>query len=563
MKNSNNPLYENLKSPIEHFYKREKETPNKVWLRQPYGDSWKEFTWAESGQIARRMATALHKLGLQKGDHIAMISKNCYELYLSDIAIMMAGYISIPLYATLNAVEFKEVLEKSAAKALFVGKLDEWSSKEQMLPDGMPIISLPQYDNCAKVNIGLKWDDLIAQNEPMEGNPTPRLDDIWSILFSSGTTGSPKGVLHDNRNAAMIIRNEEVNGNLGINEIENPSILSYLPFNHIGDRVYTELLSLGFGTEISFVESIDTFAKNLKDVRPTVFGGVPRIWTKLYMGVLAKVPQKKLNLYLKIPILSGYIKQKIKKELGLDNAKLFITGAAMTPPVIKNGFRQLDVRLREVYGMTETMIGIVNTPKHEDKDGTAGKLICNAMIKIDPDTSEVLMFAPWNMKGYYNEPEKTAEVLRDGWIYSGDKGEMDSDGFVKVIGRVKDAFKTTKGEFIVPTTIENHFDNEYIEQICVAGLGLTQPIALINLSEKGMTEDKAIIHKSITEELKAVNAKLANHERVSTVIITKEIWTIENDILTPTMKIKRGKIDEKYMPQFFKWDENSETLIWE
>ncbi len=563
MQDENNLLFQNLSSPIEHFYNREKGTPDKVWMRQPYGDTWKEITWGEAGQMARRLATALQGLGLKKGDHVAMISKNCHHLIISDLAIMMAGCVSVPLYATLNAEEFNVVLGKSGAKALFVGKLDEWSSKEKYVEEGMPVIRFPHYQNCEKINLGHDWDELLNSNSPMTESPVPQMDELWSILFSSGTTGSPKGVMHSQENAALVIRNEEFYNDLGLNDVKNPKILSYLPFNHIADRVYTELFSLGFGTEISFVESIDTFAKNLKDTSPTVFGAVPRIWTKLYSGILAKVPQKKLDLLLKIPIVSGFIKNKIKNGIGIDKSEIFITGSAITPANIKNGFAALGIELRELYGMTETLIGVTNSPKSGDKNGTVGKPIANAEVKIDPDTSEILMSAPWIMKGYYNDPEQTAEILKDGWIYSGDKGTMDSDGFVRVIGRVKDTFKTTKGEYIVPTLIEGHFDNEYIEQICVAGLGIPQPIALVNLSEKGLQEDKTTVNSSIIEELDKVNTKLAGHERISTLIVTKDIWSVENKLLTPTMKIKRGKLDEKYGPSFFNWHEDSDKLIWE
>ena len=446
---------------------------------------------------------------------------------------------------------------------MFVGKLDEWSSKEKALSENMPVVRFPHYDNCERITIGSDWDELLSNNEPLQESPVPNINDLWSILFSSGTTGSPKGIMHTHKNAALIVRNEELYDDLGLKGITEPKILSYLPFNHLADRVYTELFSFGFGTEISFVESINSFAKNLKDTSPTVFGAVPRIWTKLYMGILAKVPQQKLDMLLKIPIVSGFIKNKIKKGIGIDKAEIFITGSAITPTNIKIGFAALGIQLRELYGMTETLIGLTNSPKHGDKFGTVGKAIANAQVKIDPKTSEILLYAPWNMKGYYKDEEKTAEILRDGWIYSGDKGSMDKDGFVKVIGRVKDSFKTTKGEYIVPTLLEGHFDNEFIEQLCVAGLGIPQPIALVNLSEKAIEEDREVVSKSLIEDLSVINSKLPNHERISTLIVTKDVWSVDNKLLTPTMKIKRGTIDEKYGPQYLSWHEHQDQLIWE
>ena len=557
-------LYENLKTQLEYFYEWEKNTPNKVFLRQPYGDTWKTLTYAEAGQEARRMTTALRQMGLQKGAHISIISRNCYHWILADLAIMIGGYVSTPFYANLSADQLEEVIKKSDTKAVFVGKLDDWEGMKAGIPSDMPVIRFPQYEGCAEIDRGQHWEEVVAAHEPFEGNPLPKLNDIWTLIFTSGTTGSPKGVVHDYENVALILRNEVLTNILKIRDTKAPAFFSFLPLNHIAERAAVELMALLSGGTISFAESLNTFAKNLQDTQPTLFFAVPRIWTKFYLGILNKMPQKKLNLYLKIPFLSGMVKKKIKQSLGLTRANLILTGASITPESLKQWYRKLGIDLREVYGMTENGGGFTIMPENGHKAHTVGKPFPHAEGKIHPDTGEIMMKLPWMMKGYYKEPEKTAEVLVDGWLHTGDKGLIDEDGYFKIIGRVKDAFKTSKGKFIVPTILEDKFsDNAYIEQICVAGLGIPQPVAIVNLSEIGLTTHKDQVTSNLKERLSEVNKELHGHDRISTIIIAKDAWSPENKLLTPTLKVRRGAVDERYLDHCLAWHEAKDSVIWE
>lgn len=555
---------ENLKTQLEYFYKWEKNTPDKVFLRQPYGDTWKTLTYAEAGQEARRMTTALRSMGLKKGAHISIISKNCYHWVLADLAIMMGGYVSTPFYANLSSDQLAEVIKKSDTEAVFIGKLDEWNSMKAGIPAGMPVIRFPHYNGAAKVDRGLNWNDLVAANEPFEGNPLPKLNDIWTLIFTSGTTGSPKGVVHDYENVALILRNEVQTNILKVRDTKDPNFFSFLPLNHIAERAAVELMALFCGGRISFAESLDTFAKNLQDTQPTMFFAVPRIWTKFHLGILSKMPQKKLNLLLKIPFISGKVKKKIKHGLGLSRANLILTGASITPESLKQWYRRLGIDLREVYGMTENGGGFTLMPEGAHKPHTVGKPFPGAQGKIHPETGEIMMKLPWMMKGYYKEPEKTAEVLVDGWLHTGDKGEIDEDGYFKIIGRVKDAFKTSKGKYIVPTTLEDKFsENAYIEQICVAGLGMPQPLAIINLSEIGLAAPKDEVTSNLKEQLAEVNKELHGHDRISTIIVAKDAWSPENKLLTPTLKVRRGAVDERYLNNCLSWHEAKDKIIWE
>ncbi|MFK7935057.1 MAG: AMP-binding protein [Saprospiraceae bacterium] len=556
-------LHEDLITPIEYFYQHEKNKPNAPFLKQPEGDKWHVTTFKEAGQQARSMVNALRNMGLKKGDHIAIISKNCAHWVMADIAIMMGGYVSTPFYPNLASDQLQTVLEISECKAAFVGKFDTWDNIDGGLPADFPIIKFPHLPGSAKVTRGLDWNDLVAQNEPVQENYIPNIKDMWSILFTSGTTGTPKGVVHDYENAALIARNEKLTNTLKAFTTRDAAFFSFLPLNHIAERAAVELGSLMGGAPISFAESLDTFAKNLQDTQPTFFFAVPRIWTKFQLGILSKMPQKKLNRLLSIPIVSSLVKKKIKKGLGLSRANTTLTGASITPESTKQFFRKLGINLREVYGMTENFGGFSLMPENGHKPNTIGKPFPNCAAKIDPNTGEIMMSVPYVMKGYYKEPELTAKVFDDGWLRTGDKGLMDEDGYLKIVGRVKDAFKTSKGKFIVPTILEDKFSgNDLIEQICVAGLGVPQPIALVNLSEIGQKEDQAAVTAKLNDTLKEVNSHLHGHEVISTIIVAKEPWTPENNLLTPTLKIRRGAIDERFMGDYQSWHDEKDKVLW-
>lgn len=555
-----------IMSPIEHFFKWESKIPENTFLRQPEGKNWKTITYKEAGQQARKVASYLQALGLEKGSHIGLISKNCYHWILADLAIMMAGYVSVPFYASLTAKQLGEVMEKSDCKAIFVGKMEKWDSEKDKCLENFPVIRFPHYKGNKQISIGEGWDEILKTHEALQENIKPDLDDLWTIIFTSGTTGSPKGVMHTQRNAALVIHTEEKHNFLKTFDqpVGGNRYFSFLPMNHIAERAAVELAVLMNGGSISFAESLDTFAQNLRDTSPTFFFAVPRIWTKFHLGVLANTPQEKLDKLLKIPIMSGMVKKKIRKALGLTDATVMLTGASITPEPLKQWYRSLGMNLREVYGMTENFGGFSIMPDDEHRADSVGKPVPGARGKIDPDTGEILMDLPYMMKGYYKDPELSAEVLAGGWMHTGDKGEMDDDGFFKVIGRVKDTFKTAKGKFVTPTVIEEEFGGqELIEQICVSGLGLTQPVAIVCLSEIGQREPRDKVQSELQNQLTEVNAKLEAHERLSAIVIADDPWSDDNGMLTPTLKIRRGAIYDRYKDKLESWCDREDKIIWE
>ena len=555
---------ENAKTLLDHFYEFEKSKANEVYLRQPINGNWKTYTWAEVGNQARRMASAIKAMGLPPKTHIGILSKNCAHWIMADIAIMMSGHVSVPFYATLTADSLREVLDLSDTKVLFVGKLETWESQKEGVSEAIKCISFPHLPGNSEVTGFSTWDELVNSHEPMTEEFHPALDELFTIKYTSGTTGTPKGVMLTYGSVATLLETERQTNMLKLFEGDEHRYFSYLPLNHIAERNIVEAASLATGGSVSFVESLDTFAQNLQDTRPNVFLAVPRIWTKFHLGILGKLPQSRLNILLKIPIINNLIRKKIKTGLGLDQAKIMLTGAAPMPVHLLNWYEKLGIIIQEVYGMTENCAGCTLMPAEGIKPGTVGKPLGNVEIRIDKATGEVLTKAPWNMIGYYKAEDKTKEVLRDGWIYTGDQGEVTSDGYLKLTGRVKDTFKTSKGKYIVPAPIEWNFaKSEYIEQICIVGLGIPQPMALINLSEIGQDAGKAVVTEHLNELLDAVNPKMEAYKRVKKIIVMSEPWSVENEILTPTMKIKRNVLNQLYNDKFEDWYAAADTVIWE
>ena len=549
-----------------NFYEWERRLKDKPFLRQPFGDKWEEYTWGETGQMARKLATGLKTLGLPPKSHIGLMSKNCREWIIADLAIYMAGYVSVPFFPNLNSKELQSLLQFGDVSALFMGKVNAWDEIKNGIPDDMPLIAFPHYKDCSKISEGHQWFDFINKFEPQQGDFYPDRSDMWTIIFTSGTTGTPKGVVLDyqtNENTECLTTPEH--NPLRVDFNGKNSFFSYLPLNHIAERIVVEFTCFRYGGTISFTESLETFAQNLGSVQPTVFFGVPRIYTKFQMGILSKFPQEKLNKLLSIPIVSSLLKMVLKKKLGLSKAKSIVTGAAPMQESQRVWYRSLGVNITNGYGMTENCAICTQLPGEiTDKPGSVGKAQPKVDIKIDSETGEILMRGPYVMKEYYNDPETTNNTIKDGWLYTGDRGRIDDEGNLYITGRVKDTFKTTTGEFVEPGRIEALFgDVTEFEQICVVGFGIASPILLAVPSEGANSIDKDTLKQQLSSKLESVNKDQVSHRKVSTIVIMKEAWNPDNGILTPTMKIKRVKIDEKFMSKYNEWHENSEAIIWE
>ena len=544
----------NYLTPLDYLYQWEKNSPNKIYLRQPRKRIWQEYSWQQVANEARRMAAALQDLQVQKGDRVAIISKNCAEWIIADLAIMMVGAISVPLYPTQSDDSIEYVLQHSGASLVFVGKLDNPQHIQNIIPHTIKQVGF----NYAGVKAPLMWNDLIAKHAPITNAFHPTLSDTFTIVYTSGTTGHPKGVVHDFAGASFAATHGVKEFNLD----QNNHSMSFLPLAHIAERVLVELPSLYAGFTVSFTESLDTFAEDLRLVSPTSFFSVPRLWTKFQMGILEKMPQKKLNILLSIPLVSTLVKKKIRQGLGLDNTTMFISGAAPLAVSVLEWFARLGINIQEGYGMSENLAyGTIN-PAGDIQFGTVGKCMYGGQVKIS-EQGEILFKSPANMKGYYLDDEKTREVIKDGFYYTGDKGEINSDGYLKITGRIKDTFKTTKGEFINPTVIEELLcENTNIEQVCVLGLGLTQPLALVVLSEQAQQKPKEVVNQELQATYESVNKQLQSHEVLNGLLVVKEEWIPENGLMTPTLKMKRNELADYYQPLVTQHSE-AKAVVWE
>jgi long-subunit acyl-CoA synthetase (AMP-forming) len=551
-----------LSLALDDVYRWEKETPNRLWMTQPIGGGEvKTYTWAEAMDEARRMAAYLKSLGLPPGSHIAQISKNCAHFILADLAIWMAGHVSVALYPTLNPDTIDYILKHSESKLLFVGKLDGWDEIKKGIPADMPCISFP----LAPPNDYPTWDSITSRTEPIQGNPKRTADDPAIIVYTSGSTGRPKGVMHSFVAIAASVKGAEQ----VFHATPNDRMLSYLPLAHVFERFCVETQGLNTGMQLFFAESLETFVQDLNRAQPTIFVSVPRLWLKFQLGVFHKLPPEKLKRLLKIPILNRVIKKKVLTGLGLQNVRLAASGSAPIPPDLIQWYRDLGLELLEGYGMSEDFAYSHASFPGKGRVGYVGSPMPGVDVKIS-DEGEVLIKSPGNMMCYYKQPDMTAECYtEDGYFRTGDRGERDEAGRLRITGRVKELFKTSKGKYVAPVPIENLINNsEHIEMSCVSGAGHPQPYALVLPAEelRAKLSDASVraqIEAELDALLNAVNKEVEAFERLQFLAIVKDPWLIENGFLTPTMKMKRSQLEDTYSPKADQWYGAGQRVVWE
>ena len=546
--------------PLEIFYEREARHPNKRFMIQPQADGQlEELSWSEVGEQARRAANWLRGQDIEQGSRIAIISKNCAHWIIADLAIWMAGMVSVPLYPNLTAESVRQVLEHSESKVAFIGKLDDWAAMAPGIPEGVQCVGLPLRP---EGRFDLLWSDL-QECTPIRDNPLPPADQLATIIYTSGTTGMPKGVMHNFNNFAF----SATQGRKLFAVSENDRVLSYLPLCHVAERSFVEMSSLYGGVEIYFAQSLDTFVEDIRRARPTIFFAVPRIWTKFQMGVLSKMPAKRLDFLLGLPLIGRIVGRKVLAGLGLDAVRFALSGAAPTPAALFSWYRRLGLELLEVYGMTENCGFSHVCRPGKVKQGWIGQNCPGVEVRISAE-GEVLVRSEATMQGYFKEPEKTAEALTlDGSLRTGDKGEQDAEGNLRLTGRIKEIFKTSKGKFVAPAPIENRMAvDTRLEQICVVGDGMVQPLAICVLSDVARAAAGGTGRAELEADLKTllgqVNGSLDKHERLRGIVLVKEIWAVENGFLTPTLKIKRAVIESNYGKHFEDWLQRCDAVLW-
>lgn len=547
-----------LPFPQDVFLQRAKELSNKVFLIQTTKQNHlRKITWAEAADEALRIAQALKAMNLAPRSHIAILSKNCAHWILADLAIWLAGHVSVPLYPNLTTETAKVIFEHSDVKAVFIGKLDKAATMIAAIPENVSRISFPEVE----VETTLKWNSLVQSHSPLSESDIqdskPNLKDLATIVYTSGTTGKPKGVMHSFESFSFAALNGVNHLNLGSHD----RMFSYLPLAHVAERLLVEGFALYSGASVYFAGSLDQFSQNLKEARPTVFLAVPRIWLKLQQGILSKFSQSKLNFLLSLPLVSLFVKSKVQKSLGLDQVTLPVTGAAPVTKELLEWFARLGIEIQEAYGMTENLAYSHAQLAKKIKLGSVGQPMLGVTVKINSQ-GEVLVKSLSNMLGYYKDPDQTTAAFEEGYLKTGDMGEIDDKGYLSLTGRVKDLFKTAKGKYVAPNPIELKLSNSpYVSQVCVVGQGLSQPLAIAILTPGISQKNKQQVKGDLEKFLKELNSTLDPHERLSKIVFVDDAWSVENEFLTPTLKIKRNRIEQKYESSFESWENQRDRVI--
>lgn len=551
---------------LDYIYDHADAHPDKVFLTQPVGGGKvTDYTWAQTVDQARRMAAHLQSRGLERGARVAILSKNCAHFFMAELAIWMAGYTTVAIFPTEVAETVHFVLEHSGASLLFVGKLDTWEAQKPGVPASLPRIAFPlapqtDYDT---------WDAIVARTEPLGGRPQRGADELAMLIYTSGSTGQPKGVMVS---FGAITRAGEGFSNYTRERLGPDAeirLLSYLPLAHSFERSCVEASTLvGGEAHVFFAEALDTFLTDLQRARPTVFISVPRLWLKFQQGVFTKMAPEKLDRLLRIPILGRIVAKKVLKGLGLDQVRNAASGSAPIPPDLIAWYRRLGLKLYEGYGMTEDNSFSHGSNEKFNEPGYVGVAMPGVQVRIS-DEGEILIKSPGQFSGYYKQPELTAaSFTEDGFFRTGDLGELRADGLLKITGRAKELFKTAKGKYVAPAPIENLLNaHPMVELSLVSGVGQPSAYAMVVLAESlrpqmGDPIFRARVQDELGQLLQDVNQQVPEYEHLRMIVVAREPWSIENGCLTPTMKIKRGRIEAAVAAQVEVWYTGRGPVHW-
>ncbi|NDV17371.1 AMP-binding protein [Muricauda sp. TY007] len=569
------------------YYQLEKYPLEKSLVTKSDG-TWIATSTQQYIDKANAVSRALLRMGVKPNDKIAVISMtNRTEWNIVDIGILQIGAQNVPIYPTISEEDYEYVLNHSEAKYCFVScgevleKVLSISSKIKKLKE---IYSFDELDNCKNWKEVLELGgDTSNQDEVEKLKDTVKPDDLATLIYTSGTTGRPKGVMLSHNNIVSNVVDSQVR----VPFETGGTALSFLPVCHIFERMILYLYQY-CGVEIYFAEGLDKISDNVKEVKPHVMSVVPRLLEKVYDAIIAKGTnltgiKKKLFFWAvevglkfepygangwwyekKLGLARKLIFSKWKKGLG-GNLSVMVSGSAALQPRLARIFAAAEMPVMEGYGLTETSPVIaVNDQRNKGwKIGTVGKMIDNVEVKIAED-GEILCKGPNVMMGYYKDPEKTAEVMTGAYFHTGDIGEVDAEGFLRITDRKKEMFKTSGGKYVAPQLLENRFkQSRFIEQIMVVGEGEKMPAALIQPNFEFVKEwakrhnidlgsnDELVKNEKVIarmqEEVDWANQEFAKWEKVKQFRLTPDVWSVEDGHLTPTMKLKRKPVKEMYI----------------
>ena len=551
---------------LDHVYDHAAAQPDQVFLTQPVGGGQVlDYTWRATLDQARRMAAHLKSRGFEPGARIALLARNSAHFFMVDLAVWMAGGTTVAIFPTETADTVRYVLEHSGASLLFVGKLDTWEQQAGAVPAGLPCIALP----LAPQTGFDAWDAIVARTAPLTGRPARDADDLAMLLYTSGSTGQPKGVMQSFGRITHAIECGMSDPLVSLPDDVERRVLSYLPLAHAYERAVVECRMLMEGRgRVFFTESLATFVDDIKRARPTVFVSVPRLWLKFQQGVFTTMPPAQLDAMLDHPAVAKEVGRKVLAGLGLDQVRMAVSGSAPIPPALLEWYRRLGLNMIEGYGMTEDFAYSHRTTSEMNAPGHVGVASPGVQVRIAGD-GEILVKSPGQLMGYYKRPDLDAQSFTDdGFFRTGDLGELRPDGQLKLTGRVKELFKTAKGEYVAPAPIENRLNvHPTVELSMVSGVGQPAPYAVVVLAEhlqprREDAEVRARVAADLGQLLDEVNAGLAPHERLRMLVVALEPWSIENGCLTPTMKIKRSRIEAALAAQVDGWYARPGPVLW-
>ena len=529
-----------IRTPVEMLAHWSSKFPDQTYLRQSHGDFWKDYSWSDVSNRVVKLASYISSRGFPNKSRIALWSSNSVDWVISDLAIMMAGHISVPIYPAQDFETAEYILNHSDPVMILTGSFEQSGRFSELIDKNIESIAIHGCEVECDLNI-----EQIYEAEFSAGSfPSIEPDDTYTIIYSSGTSGKPKGVILTFRAVSSILPILTESYDRPVCEEEGDErerVISYLPMSHAAERSLILIASLYLNSCVSISAGLEHFAREIVEVKPTMFGAVPRIWYKFMTSIKEYFDAQGKT------ISSEEDKELVRQLLGLDKARTIVTGSAPVSPAIHEWYANVGLHLKESYGSTETFAyGTLWSSEDAPVSACLGMAVPGVEVKLD-DSAEILIKSPVLMSGYYRDEERTAEALRDGWYLTGDLGEIDKEGNLWLTGRVGSIFKTSKGKFINPERIEHEFQKaSVVDQVMVFGHGLTQPVAVANITEsfadKRDSEVKAYFESALSE----LNNSLPPYERLSSLLLVRTPWSVDAGELTPTLKIKRSVIQKKY-----------------